>query len=272
MKVMMKIDKSQVQSVDKFVGGSGVTKTFRRTPAIQAGFKTIDLFCVGGRGGASSQAQLNYWGSGGGGGGSIKRRVALKDLTAEFTSYFAGQAGQHGSNGGFDGGRSTFGPWWADGGKGAGGISGGFGTPDVYASIGGEGGGNSDNSLEGGNGGYPAFGWGGLNYARTLPENGPWTDTGGGNGHGGGGGGGGGASGRAGYNSAQSDGGGGNVNTVTFFAPPSCLPVVGYGGNYGGMGGGANLAIMTGVNEFYGVNAYGAAGYIAEGVVYYILS
>lgn len=269
MKMTMHIDKSQIKSVEKYVGGDyAVTaRTFQRTPAIQAGFKTIDLMCIGGRGGASSQATLNYWGSGGGGGGSIKRRVALTALPSEVLSYVPGQAGQHWSAGGFDGGRSQFGSWWADGGKGAGGISGGWGTPDVYASIGGEGGGNSDSPLEGGNGGYPAFGWGGFNYARTLPENGPWTDLGSGNSHGGGGGGGGGATGRAGYASAPSDGGGGNVNGAFFGAPPSTFPTAGYGGNYGGMGGGANLALLTGVNEYYGSN-----GFIPYGVVAYILT
>ena len=88
MKMLMKIDKSQIRSTDKIVPGAGV-KVFRRTPAVQAGFKQIDVMCIGGAGGLNTQAALNYWGSGGGGGGSILRRLALSAISEE-NSYFAG--------------------------------------------------------------------------------------------------------------------------------------------------------------------------------------
>lgn len=136
MKMGMKISKTQVKSVEKLVGGTGVTKTFYRTPAIQAGYKQMDVMCIGASGGYSTQAALNYWGSGGGGGGSILRRFNMATQLSEANNYSAGTKGQDWSAGGFDGSGSYFGGIQGYGGKGAGGITGGWGSPDVYASIG----------------------------------------------------------------------------------------------------------------------------------------
>lgn len=259
MKMVMKIQKSQVVQTDRT---AGAVKTFRRTASIQAGFKTIDLMCIGGSGGYGTTTQLAYYPAGPGGGGGRKARVLLKDLTEEFTTYYGGLRGAD-SNvaSGYDGQDSYFGPYRAYGGKGSSASQGGWGNPDVYAPIGGEGGGSAYDGvspLEGGNGGHAPFGWGGLNYPYVAPENGPWVDLGGGNGHGGGGGGGAGRSNRSGYAHVASAGGYGGVSGAQ--APPGTF----LGGDWGGPGGGINLGLLTGVTEYIGT--------YTDGVTMFILS
>jgi hypothetical protein len=254
MKMMMKIDKTQVDRLVRVV--SGQTGTFRRTPAIQAGYKVFEAMAIGGAGGRNYGTTNAYYGSGGGGGGAIRVQALIKDLP-EQTFYYAGVKGADGdwSAGGWDGQNSGFGPWVGYGGQGARVISPGWGTSDVYASVGGKGGGNSFNAGYGGNGGYPPFKWGGLSYGLTQAETGSWGDLGGGNGGGGGGGGGGGASGRAGYSAGATAGAWGNYPNAA--GPWSDVAA----GAFGGMGGGANLVSVTGVTEYYGCGNDGAVAY-----------
>lgn len=255
MKMAMRIDKSQIKTIEKLVNGQ--SGQFRRTPAIQAGFKTIDAMCIGGSGGYLAAAANAYYGAGSGGGGSAMWRGNIKDL-AEITNYGAGQKGADSGSpyiAAADGTYSYFGGVWGGGGKGASGIQPGWGNSDVYASIGGEGGGNSWGVGAGGNGGNAPFTWGGLGYGGQAPTNGSWVDLGGGNGGGKGGGGGAGQSNRAGYTGAATSGAYGSVPTAQ--GPPTTW----LGGSYGGQGGGADLFPHTGAHEIYGTYSYGVVAW-----------
>lgn len=251
MKLAMHIDKSQVASIVKVTSG---TSSFKRTPAIQAGYKTIDIMCVGGGGGRITSGAYGQYGAGGAGGGSIRARVLLTALAQEATSIGVGAKGADASVSAYEaasGGESYFGTWHAYGGGGA-------NSPQDLplgdlASYGGEGGGNSNAQGTGGLGGSARGNYNG-NQPYNQATNGTYVDAGNGNGGGRGGGGGAGRSTEVGHTSTQDAGAHGNVSAMQDNGKANV-------GNNGGHGGGANIATITGVAEYYGGGVGGVVAY-----------
>lgn len=259
MKMAMKIDKSQVKSLEKFTSGSG---SFRRTIPIQAGFTTFEVMLIGGAGGRNTGLAEIHRGAGGGGGGSMIVKALLKDLP-EVTAYSVGAKGADGGpyDGGEAGGNTTFGTAAAYGGQGATGI---IGAPDIagrpedndaIASFGGAGGGNSWNAGAGGAGGHGKYVWNGTTTPGASPTGGTWASLGNGNGGGKGGGGGAGRSGRNSIASEPTGGAQGAYSSDLYAWAPGGAVI---SANYGGYGGGASLDPITGVPEYFGTGNGGA--------------
>lgn len=261
MKMMMRPDKTQHASLLKYTAGQGAI--FNRDKAMMFGYKTYDVMCVGGAGGLAGNTStvdgMAQYAAAGGGGGSIRRRAALSSLTPT-VALLAGSKGANSASSpgnGADGTTSSFGLLAAYGGKGAIGGEvvndarlGRYSTP----SMGGDGGGNSDNRGVVGSGGFANSQ---TRLGATVPgsnaTNGTYVDAGAGNGGGCGGGGG-----RGRYSdtkttadSAPGPGGIGS-NLAGYWCNPGAVPA-----NSGGYGGGADISSITGSSEVYGVGTGG---------------
>lgn len=138
MKMMMRLDKSQVKSLQKFTDPG--TYSLKRSVAIMAGYKAFDAIVVGGAGGAAGNAITDtnnvgdraYWYGGGGGGGAHVRAMGslrddFPDLSLETNpGIIVGATGSQGANSaengvagdGGVGGTSQFFTFAAPGGKG----------------------------------------------------------------------------------------------------------------------------------------------------------
>jgi collagen type III alpha len=253
----MHIDKSQIKDFLQITTGSA---TLRRTPALQAGFKTYAAMAVGGAGGRNTQLAEIHRGAGGGGGGCVRVSGNIKDLP-ETIPMAVGAKGADASGSAATGGQSNFGTAIAYGGDGANAIVGAPDFPgqpednDAIASYGGEGGGNSFGVGAGGMGGIGRYVWNGTEHPRSLPTNGTYVDLGGGNGGGRGGGGG---AGRSGRNSILSDPSGGSYGSV---GGPQGAPGGVIDSHYGGFGGGADMSSIPGAAGHYGGGNGGSVAY-----------
>lgn len=268
MKMTMRLDKTQLGSpIKKYTASS----TFKRDLYIMAGYTTYDVMCVGGSGGqcgTKTGAGQTMYPAGGGGGGSIMARGPLSDLPSSVTVTVGAKGADSSSGNGSDGGTSRIGTgveaWSIEGYGGHGAdVASYFSGPELQKgwtpAIGGSGGSNSESYGDVGDGGHCA-GWsqnsfGVMNtYGATVATAGLADPVVNGNGGGGGGGGG-----RGRFEDA---GGNGTDSTAASGANGSNGEGFGHtgqaaAGSVGGCGGGANLVLVTGVNEYYGSDGPG---------------
>lgn len=263
----MRPQKAQLKTTTwKWTTGSG---TWKKTPFVQVGYKNFDVMVVGGAGGRSGRAggagagpegdsSTRYAYPAGGGGGASRRFTGLLSNLAPVTYYGVGAKGTNGGNSGISSNIPTHGGFfedvkWAGNGT-PGGLS--YFTSDAL-----------DVSAEGGEGGeggevsgvvHRVTGAvGGTGGGTTALGTGIWDDVAkiGDGGHGGRGAITGGVA-----EGNGSDGAGVGAGDIYRATGESTQP-----DNYGGTGGGANIApIKGGAAELYGTGS-GASG---NGVVY----
>jgi hypothetical protein len=252
MKMTMRgVDKSQITTTFyRWTGPGGPYKTYNtRTALLHAGFRTYAAMAVGGSGGNCTGAQGHQRGAGGGGGAVIRVQGNIRDLP-DISSATVGQRGVDQAAFPMGGGSSDFNGVWAGGGGPASYID---ETPQgSKPSKGGVGGTNYFGAGSPGQGGSARSVNYGNNIAYVGCTQGTYVDLGGGNGGGCGGGGGAGRSIWADYPSNPT--GGANGAMAAAGGPGS--PV--RSNDYGGCGGGANVASVTGANEYYGADSAGA--------------
>lgn len=272
----MRLQKAQVQSSHKVVGG---VKVFDRLLPMHAGFSQYTITLVGAAGGYGGESRYNNGnrakGGGPGGGGFLVLTGSLDELSVDLTTMIAGVPGTNGvdrgnnqvGGNGTNGGLSSFNGDSAYGGQGGGG-----GLIEFSQNLGGV-----ATIADGGTGGHNSLGLGipgeGSDGRRTnqLPMHTDATEgiasqSGGSIG----GGGGGGESGVARTDGETrfeaSSGKTGNVNGFFNTDAPGGTPPSGSGG----CGGGVNIGTFTGgADEFYGSHA---AGSDPNGVAYLRLS
>lgn len=260
MKMMMRLDKSQVKTSLRY--GSGAAGTWYRDPLIMAGLKSFDFIIVGAGGGRAGQVTYStdaMYPSGGGGGGAVRRTGALSELPSS-GSYSVGIGGGNGTDDsgktsdagdGSNGQDTSFCEYYARGGQGAeggsirynivfygaseGGFGGGTSTP--YGSLGSGGTGGKGDDIEPQN-----------QVNETDPTPGVWeahaTQPGLWGGRGGGGG-----KGRVKGWTSSGDGsqghtGGDGLQAATAVDVKNT--------NRGGGGGGCNIQAVSGISEIYG--------------------
>lgn len=262
MKMMMRIQKAQLPSLYKWTVARDGT-VFNKELHEIAGYRNFQAYMVGAAGGKSGQANGSStaniaYASGGGGGGLLHIAGAMQDLVAN-QHVFVGSKGADGKNSantvkagdGSAGGDSSFGVWWAQGGRGGvgGKISQVGGGASYTASKGGAGGTNSEAVGSAGAGGNPS------------PTQGNYGSSGNSSGGGGGGGGGGRVKISGAVQVAASAGAAGLSGSAAYTAPGGAVA------SYkGGGGGGANVGLVlpAGSPEYYGSIA---TGHDPDGVV-----